>query len=182
MPPMDASTPVCPMIAPNAPLSHIAPCTKLRSLQSIYPSSRYRSSAPALHTRPHISPALCFTTQPLQASLVPHDACTRLLALPVTITSTVCPIGTLPVPLSVHHASGSVDLYCRNVLAWLFLTSLMGNENLSIQLTLASNQTMVLMMTMTTMMKGRGPQVLEALLQPDGPVDLPEELWEAMRV
>ncbi|EJD05184.1 uncharacterized protein FOMMEDRAFT_154398 [Fomitiporia mediterranea MF3/22] len=39
MPPMDASTPVCPMIAPNAPLSHIAPRAKLRSLRSIYPSS-----------------------------------------------------------------------------------------------------------------------------------------------
>ncbi|EJD06115.1 uncharacterized protein FOMMEDRAFT_153488 [Fomitiporia mediterranea MF3/22] len=39
MPPMDASTPVCPMIVPNAPLSHIAPCAKLQSPQSIYPSS-----------------------------------------------------------------------------------------------------------------------------------------------
>ncbi|EJD08427.1 uncharacterized protein FOMMEDRAFT_151284 [Fomitiporia mediterranea MF3/22] len=35
-------------------------------------------------------------------------------------------------------------------------------------------------MTTTTMMKGRGPQVLEALLQPDSLVDLLEELWEAM--
>ncbi|EJD03475.1 uncharacterized protein FOMMEDRAFT_156885 [Fomitiporia mediterranea MF3/22] len=140
---MDASTTVCLMIAPihHSLISPPALNCSHRGL-SIHPLSLPFFCSCPLHPAAHLAcTAFHYTAFAgfLGPSRRPH-ASTRIPV--VTITSTVCPINALPVPLSVCHASE--------------------NANLNIQPTLASNQIMVLT-TMTT--KDQGSQVLDARLQ-----------------
>ncbi|EJD00086.1 uncharacterized protein FOMMEDRAFT_159698 [Fomitiporia mediterranea MF3/22] len=103
---MDASTPVCPMIAPMHSLISPPALNCGHHSLSIHPLSLpFFCSCPP-HPATHLA-CIVFHYTAFAGFLGPSQ---RPLALPVTITSTVCPIGALPVPLSIHHTSGSVDL------------------------------------------------------------------------
>ena len=136
--PVDALTPVCPLIAPMHH-SLIAPALNC-SHHSLSISTLSLATAHLACTVFHYTALAGFLGPPQHLHIL-------LLSPPQPVQS-ACSLSYL----SVHHVSGSVNLYYCNVPAWLFLTSLTENKNLNIQLTLASNQTtaltMVMMMTM----------------------------------
>ena len=141
---------------PNAPLSHIAPvlncshCGLSISTLSLATVLLLLPSAPGCTSRLHCVSLYGLHGLPWSLTTPARVRSHILLLSPPWSVRSARSLS----PLSVHHVSGSVDLYYCNVPAWPFLTSLMENENPNIQLTLASNQMTALTTTVMMMTKG----------------------------